>query len=158
VDSRAGFHDLGGLSLSGLAHWHVLFGLASDQSWLGLSVAVSHLGSDQVKEGRTQKDCTIIHALAPPPGPIRDQAVKEFKERSFDVFRDNFFDSAAKVDSEWPVPDPQSQESPHFPYILTWDSRFSGYAVLTDVVEFLCEGEYRGLTNLILERTGRKPL
>jgi len=158
VDSRAGFHDLGGLSLSGLAHWHVLFGLASEQSWQGLSVAISHLGKQEVMAGRKQRDCTLVHAMAPAPGPAREQAVQGFKERSFEVFAAQYFDPTDKIDAEWPVPDLEASESPHFPLVSTWDSRVSGYADLADVADFLVEGEYRELTQLILERTGRQAL
>ena len=52
VDSRAGFHDLGGLSLSGIAHLQVLFGLNSEQSWEGLSLVVAHFGKEMVLSGK----------------------------------------------------------------------------------------------------------
>ncbi len=158
VDSRAGFHDLGGLSLSGVSHWHVLFGLASEQSWAGLAVAVDHLGRHEVLAGRRQRDCTLIHALAPPPGAVRDQAVKEFKERAFQVFADCYFDPADQPDAEWPVPDLEGDESPHYPFVLTWDNRLAGFRTLSDVADLLAEGEYRSLTNLVLERLGRQCL
>ena len=54
VDSRAGFHDLGGLSVSGIAHLQVLFGLNSRQSWEGMSLVVSHLGKEMVLSGRAR--------------------------------------------------------------------------------------------------------
>ncbi len=158
IDSRAGLHDLGGLSLSGLAHWHVLFGLASEQSWSGLSIAVSHLGRQEVVAGRPQRDCTLVHALAPPPGAVRDAAVQGFQERAFELFSTAYFDPPDKPDAEWPVPDPEAADSPHYPFVLTWDSRVAGYTALSGVANYLCEGEHRGLANLLLDRTGRQPL
>ena len=155
VDSRAGLHDLGGLSLSGIAHLQALFGLRSSQSWDGLSLVVSHLGKEMVLSGRPQRDCAVVHAMVSPQGVPREDEIRTFKERSFQVFCDNYYDSPDNSDAEWPVPDLESIESPHFPAVVTWDVRVAGYSVVASVVEFLCEGEYRALSAYILERVGR---
>lgn len=155
VDSRAGFHDLGGLSLSGIAHLQVLFGLSSSQSWEGLSLAVSHLGKDMVLSGGQQRACMMVHAMVSPRGKPREEEIRAFKERSFQVFSDNYYDAPDIAEAEWPVPDPESTDSPHFPFVLTRDDKISGYTSPADVAEFLCEGEYRGLANAILARVGR---
>ena len=157
IDSRAGFHDLGGLSLSGIAHWHVLLGLNSEQSWQGISVAVSHLGRQEVLAGRKQRDCTLVQALAPPP-PTREQATSTFKDRAYDVFSELYYDDSSAADAEWPVPDSEDPDQPHFPQVLSWDIRVFGYDSLADVADFLCEGEFRTLTNSILQKLGRPTL
>ncbi|SRR6266498_14388 len=155
IDSRAGLHDLGGLSLSGLAHMQVLFGLRSQQSWDGLTLVVSHLGKEMILSQRTQRDCAIVHSMASPQGQVREQEIREFKERSFQVFCDNYYDSPDTTEAEWPVPDLESMESPHFPAVITWDVRVASYSSLADVTEFLCEGEYNALSTFILQRVGR---
>lgn len=66
MDSRAGLHDLGGLALSSMAHWHVLFGLDSAQSWDGLRLAIAHLGRERVEVGQPQRDFVIVQSMARP--------------------------------------------------------------------------------------------
>ena len=154
VDSRAGFHDLGGLSLSGIAHLQVLFGLNSAQSWAGLSLVVAHLGKEMVLSGKAQRGCAMVQTLAPPQEPSRKEHVENFKERSFEVFSENYYDPPGP-DGEWPMPDPEAAESPHFPAVLTWDNRVFGYSSVASVVDYLCEGEYRNLAAFILDKVGR---
>lgn len=158
IDSRAGLHDLGGLSLSGIAHWHVLFGLNSEQSWQGISVAVSHLGKQEVLAGRKQRDCTLVQSMTPSPQAGREQAVNSFNNRAFDVFSNLYYDDPQSPDAEWPVPDPEDPEQPHSPQLLSWEIRVFGYDSVTDVADILCEGEYRTLTNAILGKLGRPKL
>jgi hypothetical protein len=155
VDSRAGFHDLGGLSLSGIAHLQVLFGLASSQSWAGLSLAVSHLGKDMVLSGGKQRACAIVQAMAPPYGRTREEEISTFRERSFRAFSENYYNPADAADAEWPLPDPESAESPHFPLVLTRDDKIAGYSTLADVAGYLSEGDYRTMVRIILEKVGR---
>lgn len=156
VDSRAGLHDLGGLSLSGIAHLQVLFGLRSQQSWDGLSLAISHLGKEMLLARQPQRTCAIVHAMASPQGSTREEEIRAFKEHSFGVFSENYYDASDAPNAEWPVPDPESKESPHFPTVITWDVRVAGYSSLADVAEFLCEGEHRTLSSFILEKLGKK--
>ncbi len=158
IDSRAGLHDLGGLSLSGIAHWHVLFGLNSEQSWQGISVAVSHLGKQEVLAGRKQRDCTLVQAMTPSPQAGREQAVVSFKNRAYEIFSNLYYDDPQSPNSEWPVPDSEDPDQPHAPQLLSWDGRVLGYDSVADVADILCEGEYRTLTNAILDKLGRPTL
>ena len=158
IDSRAGLHDLGGLSLSGIAHWHVLFGLNSEQSWQGISVAVSHLGKQEVLAGRKQRECTLVQAMTPSPQAGREQSVASFKSRAYEVFSDLYYNDPQSSDAEWPVPDSEDPDQPHSPQLLSWDNRVFGYDSVADVAEILCEGEYRTLTNAILDKLGRPTL
>lgn len=158
IDSRAGLHDLGGLSLSGIAHWHVLFGLNSEQSWQGISVAVSHLGKQEVLSGRKQRDCTLVQSMTPSPQAGREQAVDSFKNRAYEVFSNLYYDDPQSPDAEWPVPDSEDPDQPHSPQLLSWDNRVFGYDSVADVADIVCEGEYRTLTNAILGKLGRPTL
>ena len=158
IDSRAGLHDLGGLSLSGVAHWHVLFGLNSEQSWQGISIAVSHLGKQEVLAGRKQRNCTLVQAMTPFPQAGREQALVSFKNRGFEVFSNHYYDKRQSPNSWWSVPDSQDSDQPHSPQVLSWDNRVFSYGPLTDIADILCEGEYRILTNAILNKLGRPTL
>jgi hypothetical protein len=155
IDSRAGLHDLGGLSLSGIAHLQVLFGLRSQQSWDGLALVISHLGKEMIISGRPQRVCVVVHGMASPQGAVREEEIRNFKERSYQVFCDSYYDSPDTSGAEWPIPDLESNESPHFPAVLTWDVRVTGYSSIADVADIICEGEYHALSRIIFERVGR---
>ncbi len=158
IDSRAGFHDLGGLALSGIAHWHVLFGLNSEQSWQGISVGISHLGEQEILAGRKQRDCTLVQAMTPSPQAGRAQAVASFKNRAYEVFSDRYYNDPDTSNAEWPVPDSEDVEQPHMPQLVSWDSRVFAYDTVADIADTLCEGDYRNLTNHILQKLGRNAL
>lgn len=155
IDSRAGLHDLGGLTLSGIAHLHVLFGLDSKQSWDGLSLVVSHLGRDMVLAGKKQRDCAVVHSMVSSGGTTREEELKRFKERSFQVFSENYYDPEEATTGEWPLPDPEAAESPHFPMSLSWNDRVKGFYSLGSIVDVLTTSEYRRISEQILEKVDR---
>jgi len=155
LDSRGGLHDIGGLTVSGIAHLQVFFGLASQQSWEGLTLTISHLGKDLLLSGKRQRECMMVHAMVPPLGRPREDEIRAFRERSFQVFSENYYDEPDVPDAEWSIPDPESAESPHYPLVLTRDEKIAGYSSPSDIADSLCEGEYRALAKAILERVGR---
>lgn len=153
IDSRAGLHDLGGLSLSGLAHLQLLFGLDSRQSWDGLSLVVSHLGKDMVRSNEIQRDCAIVHSMVSPRAGAEE--MRRFREKSFQVFSDNYYDSAEMSTGEWPLPDPESAESPHYPLTISWSEKVMNYPSLSVIADVLCEGEYLKISQSILDKVDR---
>lgn len=153
IDSRAGLHDLGGLTLSGIAHLHALFGLSSAQSWAGLSLAVSHLGKERVLSGATQKSVAVVQTMVSPASNVREDEIRQFKERSFEVFSNYYYEE--NTDAEYPVPDLEAADSPHFPVVLGWDANLMGYSSVTQVADRLCEGDHRVMSQFVLERVGR---
>jgi hypothetical protein len=156
VDSRAGLHDIGGLTLSGLAHLHVLLGLDSAQSWNGLAIAIRELGQEMILAKKRPRACAVVHAMAPPLGRVREAAIQRFHDRSFDTFSTYYYETADSADVDEPVPDAKSPESAHFPAVLTWDGRISGYNSLADIANWLCDAEYRSAAQFILGRVGRR--
>lgn len=155
IDSRAGFHDLGGLALGGLAHLQVLMGLHSEQSWQGLTLTISRLGKEMVLAGKAQRACMMVHAHAPFIEPGRQEQIRAFRERAFDIFQQFYYDPAESDEGEWPLPDPEDPATPHYPVVLTWDQRIAGYRQLEHIAELLTEGDYRRLYEALLERVGR---
>ena len=154
VDSRAGLHDLGGLALSGIAHLHVLLGLSSEQSWAGLTLAIKHLGAEQLLRGSPQRDCMIVHCMAPPRDSDRRTEAAAFCDRSHEVFSDVYYNMAGDTVGEWEVPDAADVDSPHFPVVLSRDERVAGYQALADVAEALCEGQWAHLAQAVATKAG----
>jgi cellulose biosynthesis protein BcsQ len=63
LDSRAGFHDLAGLSLHGLSHVDVLVTRASEQGYRGLELTMAALARRKREE---KLRCVTVHGFAPP--------------------------------------------------------------------------------------------
>ena len=96
--------------------------------------------------------------LTPSPQAGREQAVVSFKNRAYEIFSNLYYDDPQSPNSEWPVPDSEDPDQPHAPQLLSWDGRVLGYDSVADVADILCEGEYRTLTNAILDKLGRPTL
>ena len=155
LDSRAGLHDLGGLALSTLAHWDVLFGLDSSQSWDGLRLAIAHLGRERVEAGAVQRDCLIVQSMAKPQGG--QESIERFRQNSYAVFCGEYYDDAANTNAEWPVPDELASDQPHYPLSLVHDNRVMGYAQMDAVVAgYLCEGNFKNLYDVLTGKLGMK--
>jgi hypothetical protein len=155
IDARAGLHDLGGLALSEISHLDVIFGVATEQNWRGLDIVVRFLGRERIARGLEQLDCALVQALAPEPGPFRDAVVDEFKERAYRLFSNEYYDEEGSP-GEWPVPDPEAEEQPHFPSVLGFDPRLLRYQAVRDVADHLVAGDFRRFAERILDRVGRR--
>jgi hypothetical protein len=155
IDSRAGLHDLGGLTLSGLAHWHVLFGLDSEQSWLGLRVAVARLGKEQILGGQTQRDCLVVQSMVPPQEG-KEGSLERFRQQAFDVFRAEYYNDPNDPNAEWPLPDAKGTEEPHYSIPLVYDNRVMGYRSLEQVADYLGEGDFNAFGSAVVKKVGMK--
>ncbi|MEW5817590.1 MAG: P-loop NTPase [Spirochaetota bacterium] len=155
LDSRAGLHDLGGLSLSGISHLDVVFGLDSDQSWRGLEVVVRFLGKDRIKSNQPkQLDCAIVLSMAPTPGNDREVARTRFLEQSYNVFSYNYY-SEEEDGEAWVLPAMDTEGQPHYPIVLGFDPQIQRYDQVADIADRLTEGDFKTFAESILERVGR---
>jgi hypothetical protein len=131
----------------------VLFGLDSEQSWLGLRIAVSLLGKQQILASRIQRDCLVVQSMVPPQAG-KAESMERFRLQSFDVFRDEYYNDPAEVSAEWPLPDAKATEAPHYPVPIVHDNRVMGYQSLESVADYLCEGDYHKLNAVLAEKLG----
>jgi hypothetical protein len=152
LDSRAGLHDLGGLALSSLSHWHVLFGLDSPQSWDGLKLAIGYLGRKQVETGRIQRDCLLVQSMVPPQEG-RQPSTERFRHQAYEAFCADYYDTASPG-AEWPVPDELDTDQPHYPVSLLHDNKVMGYSMVQTVADYLCEGEFHKLHRTLTGKLG----
>jgi Mrp family chromosome partitioning ATPase len=152
IDSRAGLHDIGGLALSSLAHWHVTFGLDSEQSWAGLRLAIAHLGRERLLDGQAQQDCLIVQAQVKPDDRVASE--DRFRRRSYEIFSEVYYDAPGNANAEWPVPDEMANDEPHFPVSLVHDTRIMGYSSANLIADYLCEGDYKRFAEKLLGKAG----
>ncbi len=144
LDCRAGLHDLGGLALQRLSHLNVIFGLDSEQSWQGLRLVIRQIGQSD-----PPPDCVIIQAHEPPPGEIRERSRERFLTDSYNAFSDYYYEDGT-------VPNIDTEDEPHYPVHLPYETALAGYRSLRDVAEILTNERYREFAALLARRVGKK--
>ena len=114
LDTRTGFHDLGGLVIAELSHAAVIFGTQSRQSWAGLTHVIRRLAKPSAPE---PLPLLLIHALAPGIGvPGREKDLREFREQAYSVFQDHYYRPSEDV------PNSNDQEASFYPIVIDWQS------------------------------------
>jgi hypothetical protein len=138
IDSRAGLHDLAGLSLHGLAHVDVLLSRAGEQSYRGLELALSVLASRKLES----LACVLVQAMALRKGqPGADEEAAEFRARSYEIFRNHVYTEASGYDAE-SVPALDSIVDPHTPYPLYFNNDLLRFTDLADRQQDLFAEDY----------------
>lgn len=121
LDSRAGFHDIGGLALTDLSHAAVIFGRQSRQSWAGLTHVIRRLSRPLAPEGEKQLPVVLVHAMSP---SVRETAryseYEEFNLKAYQVFTENYY----YADDE--VPNLGNDEAPFTPVKLPLQDGLQG--------------------------------
>jgi MinD-like ATPase involved in chromosome partitioning or flagellar assembly len=147
IDSRAGLHDLAGLSLHRLAHVDVLVSRASEQGYRGLDLTVGALAQRKDLE---QLQCILVHTMAPTPGTVEAEIEeKDFRSRSYAMFRKYIYlkQAGATIIEEDP-------SAPHIPIVVRNDPDLArstplqaielsyfkpGFAALRAQIEEMCK-------------------
>ncbi|TAE54618.1 MAG: tyrosine-protein kinase family protein [Nostocales cyanobacterium] len=113
LDSRAGFHDIGGLALTDLSHAAVIFGRESRQSWAGLTHVIRRLSRPLASE-EEQLPVLLVHAMAPAGlgSGRRNEELKAFKDKAYLAFQNNYYYEGEDV------PNPDDINAPFTPIIL----------------------------------------
>lgn len=154
IDSRAGLHDIAGLSLHRLAHVDVLVGRASAQGYEGLDLTIAALAGRKKPE---QMRTVILHTMTPPDPDLPEARAEqqEFRARVWNAFRKCIYEPLSLVVAE------DTPEAHHIPIAIPFDNaltRFSslvnigqrlfggGYGLLADRIDTLCAPEDEGAT------------
>jgi cellulose biosynthesis protein BcsQ len=137
LDVRSGLHDLGGLSLNGLSHMDVLFGLDTPQSWAGLEIVLPILGQAQ-----NRREVLLAHAMV--MERYDPEANQRFRERSFDLFRDTFYREDEEIPDSADPNAPYGLPIPHQENLLNIGSLINVVDILTQDI-----GPYTKLVQLI---------
>jgi len=90
IDSRAGLHDVAGLSLHDLAHVDVLVGRDSDQSYKGLHLTVAALSQRRKLEDIR---CVVVQSLAPDDRGSSEygRVTEEYRIQSHSAFAEHVY-------------------------------------------------------------------
>ncbi len=130
LDSRAGLHDVAGLSLHDLAHVDVLVGRDSDQSYRGLELTVEALGRRRKHEDLRS---IVVQTMAPadPGSPEFARITDEYRGRSHAAFVDHIY-SLGEPDDPVVDADPVADDSAaaHYPQVVRFNARLVSFTSL----------------------------
>lgn len=155
VDSRTGFSETAGMLLSGLCHFHVLFGVDSDQSWEGVNYAVRKLGAERVSRNLPQAETMMIHAMVPDYGiKERESLLGRFTDRAQEVFAESYFarDEADRNETFWYLNDGIGDSSPCRPWPLPYRMVLAQSFAVEDLVNVLGEKEFQAFCSVLAVR------
>jgi MinD-like ATPase involved in chromosome partitioning or flagellar assembly len=126
IDSRAGLHDVAGLSLHDLAHVDVLVGRDSDQAYQGLELTVAALGLRRAFEDIR---CVVVQTMAPDDTgtPEYDRITREYRQRSYDAFATHVY---GHDEPEGDVPELDDDSAAHFPEVIRFDQRLVNFSTI----------------------------
>lgn len=142
IDSRAGLHDLAGLSLHRLAHVDVLVSRASEQGYRGLDLTLASLVK---RKGREQLECILVHSIAPTAGtPEAVYEGQEFLERSYEAFGKYVYLDAQKQTIAL-----DDSTAPHTSVVVHRDIRLERFASLALIEGAFFEEGYKKLLSRI---------
>jgi MinD-like ATPase involved in chromosome partitioning or flagellar assembly len=143
LDSRAGLHDLAGLSLHSLAHVDVLVSPATEQAYLGFDLTLGVLAK---RKGAGDLRTVVVHALAPPEG-LPDALVDEaqLRHRSYEAFCKYVYKEKAKTI-------PEDAEGLHQPVSLRRSGAFERFLSISKLEAYLFGRDYTALRKAIEDK------
>ncbi len=117
LDSRAGLHDIAAVLVTRMGADAFLFAVDSAQTWTTYSFLFSHWKQHpQISDFR--EHLQMVAGMVPETG--RDEYLKRFRERSWDLFREHIYDETAAENSDAFSFDLGSEEAPHYPLPIFW--------------------------------------
>ena len=156
LDARTGLSEPAGLLLAGIAHLHVLFGTASNQSWQGLRWVIHRLGASHVEVARPQAECILVQSMIPRIPSIFAAATADFNDRARSEFVDHYYSEDPEDptdESLWYVRDAEGEDAPHASVPLSYDPRFAHFRVIDEIANDLATTpEYQMLAERISNR------
>jgi MinD-like ATPase involved in chromosome partitioning or flagellar assembly len=128
IDSRAGLHDIGGLSLHALSHIDVLVTRAGEQGYKGLALILQALRQHKQPD---ELQCIMVHAMAPGTNmrELRERERRDFLDKVYELFLQYVYTTG---DNE---PDRDDAVASHHPWVVSFDPRLERIDRLDSDVE-----------------------
>lgn len=118
LDNRAGLHDIAAVLVTRMGADAFLFAVDSPQTWTAYSFLFRHWKQHpQVSQfrGRLQMIAGMV------PETDREEYLRRFRERSWDLFREHIYDEADADNPNAFSFDLGSEEAPHYPVPVFWN-------------------------------------
>ncbi len=120
IDSRAGLHDVGAVSIVRLGATAFLFATATEESWLGYRYMFEAWGKRREVVREFRENLQIVASLVPEVGG--DDYVARVRERAHTLFTEWIYDDAG-VDDPFNFNE-RDATAPHAPLPVMWGRRF----------------------------------
>ena len=143
LDSRAGLHDVAGLSLHCLAHVDVLVGRDSEQTYQGLELTLEAMGHQRAGESL----CIMVQTMPPEDKDSVLASQARFRKRSHEAFVGHVYGDSDGDD----VPDEDSKIDSHSPYTISFRNKLFHLQSMTDCEDDFFSDEFVKIKNRIIE-------
>ncbi len=146
IDSRAGLHDLAGLSLHALSHVDVLVSRGGPQAMAGLRLTIEALAR---RRKITDWSCIVVHTFVPTPieGAVAKAERDEFKEQVYSFFEEHIYARGTED-----TPDREDPTAWHFPMIVPELTELARARTIRDIPESVVDSEaFTRLTDHLIE-------
>lgn len=127
IDSRAGIHDLGGLSLHALAHVDVLVSRAMRQAYPGIALALQTL---RQRRGVDDLNCLLVHTFAPLPA---DDGVGKAEREAFRHQTHTLFQKYVYAYGNQDSPQEEDDTALHYPWVIPLYTELERAQTIADV-------------------------
>lgn len=94
LDARAGLHDLGGLSLTHLAHVDVLVSRSGPQALEGLEITLDTLARRRAVEDQR---IVLVHSLVPTDREVAEHQRRAFQDAAYKLFEESVYAGAEEL-------------------------------------------------------------
>ncbi len=157
LDSRAGLHDVAGLSLHDLAHVDVLVGRDSEQSYRGLELTIEALG--RRRSSRDQR-FVVVQAMAPGDRGSEEfeRVTGDFRHRVWEAFSKHVYEQEEAPGGEEETgadlenrsaPSEESETAGHYPWVIRYNERLVRFTALADVRAELFDQDFTSVLDRI---------
>lgn len=113
IDARAGFHDMGGITVTQLPHGVVLFGNDSRQSWDGITQVIHTIAQGHEDDFPVM----IAGAMCPEPGtPEYIPAREHFINQAYTICLEHYYDTNREI------PGIEAEDEIHYPEFIPFNN------------------------------------
>lgn len=131
LDSRAGLHDLAGVTTTRLDAMTFLFAGCSRQTWDGYRLLLDGWKRTPSVALEVRDRVRVVASLIPETG--RTGYLEQVKQSSYDVFSNAFYEEAGAQDDVFNF-DFDARDAPHDPLKIYWSRVFQDWDPVTDEV------------------------
>lgn len=124
IDARAGFHDMGGVTVTQIPHGVIVFGNDSRQSWDGITQVLR-----TIAEGHTEDfPVMLVGTMCPKPTASNFLSAKEhFIKKAYTVCVENYYDADSGM------PGIEAEGEIHYPELISFnDELLQGIELYSD--------------------------
>lgn len=127
IDSRAGLHDIGSAVVTRLGAKVLMFARDDVQTWQGYGHLFSHLRTGSTITWQGDDDLRWRLKMVAAQLALEERAREQYLDRSYETWIELYDEELAAGDTEAFSYARDDEQAPHFPMIITFDTRVRGF-------------------------------